>query len=147
MSQRVNISYQEFKQAKAKAKANAKAREVHEAARIIAVDGRPINNDWIEDVGSTTKQSEKCTIKLRVKSATSYSEWIDIILDDGTVLLSTYYYISGSGNSEFEASTFRNGAWVERFITYSTEGVNAELERQKKAELEQRLKPYAEIDF
>lgn len=141
----LNMSNQEFEQVKTEVK--ARAQKVHDAARIIAVDGRVINKDWIEDVGSTTKEWEKCTIKLRVKDASSYSEWIDIILDDGTVLLSTYYYISGSGNSEFDASTFRNGAWVERLIAYSKDGVEAELEKQKRAELQERLKPFSEIDF
>ncbi len=61
--------------------------------------------------------------------------------------MDTDYYISGSGNSEFEVKTFRNGAWAERFISYSTEGVQAELEKQKKVELQERLKPFSEIDF
>ena len=141
------MSNQEFEQAKAEIK--LKAREVHNAARIIAVDGQPINKYWIEDVGSTTKEWEKCLIKLRVTDGSSYSEWVEIILDydDKTVLLSTYYFIGRSGNSEFEVSTFRNGAWVERFIAYSKEGVIAEQERKKKAELAEQLKPFSEIDF
>lgn len=144
------MSNQEFEQAKANVAAIA--RKVHDAARIVAMDGRPINKDWIDEgnyvnSNEVTKKWEKCTIKLEVKDARSYSERIDLKLDDGTVLLSTYYYISGSGNSEFEVSTFRNGAWVERLITYSKEDVIAEKERKEKAELEERLKPFSEIDF
>ncbi len=83
------MSDQEFEQAKAEAKAIA--RKVHDAARIIAVDGRPINKDWLEDVGDTTKKWEKCTIKLRAKdNGRNYMEWVDIKLDDGTVILSTH---------------------------------------------------------
>ncbi|WP_291347919.1 MULTISPECIES: hypothetical protein [unclassified Acinetobacter] len=144
------MSNEEFEQAKAEAK--VLARKVHDAARIIAMDGRPINKNWIEegsyvDMNEATKKWEKCTINLKVKDARSYNEWIDITLDDGTVILDTDYYISGSGNSEFEVKTFRNGAWAERFISYSTEGVQAELEKQKKVELQERLKPFSEIDF
>lgn len=139
------MSDQEFEIAKAEFKVRAK--ELHKAARIIAADGKPINKSWIEDFGSVTKEWEKCVIKFRVKDASSYTEWVEIILNDGTVLLSTYDYISSSGNTEFELYTFRNGAWVERFITYSTEGVIAEQERKKKAELEEKLKPFSEIDF
>lgn len=146
----LNMSNEEFEQAKAEAK--VLARKVHDAARIIAMDGRPINKNWIEegsyvDMNEATKKWEKCTINLKVKDARSYNEWIDITLDDGTVILDTDYYISGSGNSEFEVKTFRNGAWAERFISYSTEGVQAELEKQKKVELQERLKPFSEIDF
>jgi len=133
---------------KAKAEISVIARKVHEAGKIIVADGKPINKYWIEDFGDGVKKSwEKCTIKFRVKSAHSYSEWLSIELDDGTVILDTSYYISGSGNSEFDVSTFRNGAWVERFIAYSTEGAIAEQERQKQAELEQKLKPFSDIDF
>jgi hypothetical protein len=70
-------------------------------------------------------------------------EWVDIKLDDGTLILSTHYHT----NDGFEVYTFRNGAWVERFITYSKEDVIAELERQKQEELQQRLKPFSAIDF
>lgn len=70
-------------------------------------------------------------------------EWVDIKLDDGTVLLSTHYHT----NDGFDVYTFRNGAWVERFIAYSIDGVQAELEKQKKAELQERLKPFSDIDF
>ena len=139
------MSDQEFEQAKAEIAAKAKA--VHKAARIIVADGKPISKSWIEDYGEATKNWEKCTIKFKVKSAHSYTEWMNITLEDGTVILDTRDYISGSGNSEFDVSIFRNGAWVERFITYSNEGVQAELEKQKKAELEQKLKPFSAIDF
>jgi hypothetical protein len=132
----------------AKAEISVIAMKVHEAGKIIVADGKPINKYWIEDFGDgVTKSWEKCTIKYRVKDAYSYSEWLNITLEDGTVILDTSYYISGSGNYDFDVSTFRNGAWVERFITYSTEGIIAEQERQKKAELEQKLKPFSEIDF
>lgn len=139
------MSDQEFEKAKAEFK--VKAKELHKAARIIAADGQTINKSWIEDFGSATKEWEKCVVKFRVKSASSYTEWVEIILNDGTVLLSTYDYISSSGNTEFEVYMFRNGAWVERFITYSKEGVAAEQERKKQAELAEKLKPFAEIDF
>ncbi len=144
------MSDQEFK--KAKAEAEALARKVYDAARIIAMDGRPINKSWINDghyenMNETTKKWEKCTINLKVKDARSYTEWVDITLDDGTVLLNVYYYISGSGNTEFDVKTFRNGAWVERFITYSKDGVEAEREKQKQAELQEKLKPFSSIDF
>ena len=129
------MSDQEFELAKAEFKVRAK--ELHKAARIIAADGKPISKSWIEDFGSVTKEWEKCVIKFRVKSASSYTEWVEIILDDGTILLSTYDYISSSGNTEFEVYTFHNGAWVERFITYSKEGVIAEQERKKKGSVRQ----------
>ena len=136
------MSDQEFEQAKAEAKAIA--RKVHDAARIIAVDGKPINKDWLEDVGDTTKKWEKCTIKLRAKdNGRNYMEWVDIKLDDGTVILSTHYHT----NDGFDVYTFRNGAWAERFIAYSTEGVEAEREKQKQAELQEKLKPFSSIDF
>lgn len=124
------------------------AKKVHEAAKIIAADGKPINEDWIEDIGDATKAWERCTIKIKVRapSDTRYTEWVDITLDDGTVLLSSRYNIS-SYSSDFDLYAFRNGAWVDRLITYSKEGVIAEREKQKKAELEQRLKPFSEIDF
>jgi len=136
------MSDQEFEQAKAEVK--VKAKEVYEAALIIVMDGKPITTSWIEDVGDATKKWEKCTIKLRVQTTTrNYMDWVDIVLDDGTVLLSSHYH-TGDG---FDVYTFRNGAWVERFITYSKEGVIAEQERQKQAELAEKLKPFSEIDF
>ena len=52
------MSDQEFEQAKAEVKARAK--EAHDAARIIAADGKTINKYWLEDVGDTTKNWEKC---------------------------------------------------------------------------------------
>jgi len=142
MFQGVNMSDQEFEQAKVEIKARAK--EVYEAALIIVMDGKPITTNWIEDVGDATKKWEKCTIKLRVQSTSrNYMDWVDIELDDGTVLFSTKYH-TGDG---FDVVAFRNGAWVERFITYATEGLIADQERQKKAELAEKLKPFSEIDF
>jgi hypothetical protein len=124
------------------------ARKVHDAAKIIAADGKPINDDWIEDIGDATKIWERCTIKIKVRapSETRYTEWVDITLDDGTVLLSSRYYI-GSSSIDFDLYAFRNGAWADRLIKYSIEGVMAEKEKQKKAELEKKLKPFSEIDF
>ncbi|NNH37003.1 hypothetical protein HLH12_15975 [Acinetobacter sp. NIPH 2377] len=139
------MSSQDIKQAIAELKPRAK--EVHEAAKVIAAEGKPINDDWIEDIGDAEKKWEKCTIKLKVRAnERKYSEWLEIILDDGTVILSTYYYITDY-SSEFEINTFRNGGWVDRLINYSTENVIAEKERKKKAELEQLLKPFSSIDF
>lgn len=124
------------------------ARKVHEAAKIIAADGKPINEDWIEDIGDATKIWERCTIKIKVRapSETRYTEWVDIALDDGTVLLSSRDYITSSSMG-FDLYTFRNGAWTDRLIKYSIEGVMAEKEKQKKAELDEKLKPFSEIDF
>lgn len=140
------MSNQEFEQAKAKLK--PLARKVHDAANAIAADGKAVNKYWIEDNdGEATKKWEKCTIKFRVKDGHSYSEWVVIKLDDGTVLLDTSYSIGGSGNTQFDVNTFRNGAWVDRFITYSIDGVQAELEKQNKAELQEKLKPFSDIDF
>jgi hypothetical protein len=141
-SEILKMSDQEYEQAKAEVKARAK--EVHDAARIIAADGKTINKYWLEDVGDTTKNWEKCTIKFRAKdNGRNYMEWVDIKLDDGTLILSTHYHT----NDGFDVHTFRNGAWVERFINYSKEDVIAELERQKQEELQQRLKPFSAIDF
>ena len=136
------MSDQEFEQAKAEIAAKAKA--VHKAARIIVADGKPISKSWIEDYGEATKNWEKCTIKFRAKdNGRNYMEWVDIKLDDGTLILSTHYHT----NDGFEVYTFRNGAWVERFITYSKDGVEAEREKQKQAELQEKLKPFSSIDF
>lgn len=133
---------------KIKVEIEAKAITVHKAARIIVTDGKAISKNWIEDFGDgVTKDWEKCTIHFRVRDTSSYTEWMKIILDDGTVLLDTRHYIGHSGNSYFDVYTFRNGAWVDRFIAYSTEGVRAEQERQKQAELKQKMQPFSDINF
>ena len=151
---RMGMSNKEVEQAfvQAKAEISGIARKVHEAARIIAMGGRPMNKDWFNDgpwdnANEATNKWEKCTVYVKAKSARSYSEWVTVTLDDGTILLSTYDYMSGSGNSEFDVTTFRNGAWVERFIRYSQDGVATEREKQKQAELQERLKPFSDIDF
>lgn len=41
------------------------ARKVHDAAKIIAADGKPINDDWIEDIGDATKFGKDALLKLR----------------------------------------------------------------------------------
>ena len=139
------MSDQEIKKILAALKPKAKA--VHDAAKIIAADGEPINNDWIKDIGDVIKNWEICTITLEVRiNERKYSERLNIKLNDGTVLLSTYNYITDYG-SEFEISTFRNGPWADRLINHSKEGVMAEREKQKKEELEKKLKPFSEIDF
>ena len=143
------MSDKEFEKAKVEAK--AKARKVHDAAKTIAMEGKPINRDWLDDgnyenTNEATKTWEKCTIHLKAKDARSYSEWVTITLDDGTVLLKTYYYISDY-SGDFDVSTFRTGAWVDRLITYAEKDVAADKERRKQAELQEKLKPVSEIDF
>lgn len=119
------------------------ARKVHDAAKIIAADGKPINDDWIEDIGDATKIWERCTIKIKVRapSETRYTEWVDITLDDGTVLLSSRYYI-GSSSIDFDLYAFRNGAWADRLIKYSIEDVMAEKEKKKESRTRRKIKTF-----